>query len=317
MKLHVERITEKQFLHPRYWPTWLGLTILWLIAKLPWHVQMGLGKALGLLMFHTMRKRRFISCVNLELALTELPVEQRRQLNREHFISLGKGFVETAISWWGNGERLAAITQIEGAEHLHNALQQSGVILLTAHFTSMELAGRLLSTQHPDPHAVYRPHQNPVIEQQITKLRLKYCNKTIPRDHIREMIRSLQQGHVVWYAQDQHFHHKGSLFIPFFGVETPTNTATSRLAKLGGAQVIPFFTVRTDTGYLLRFLPKLEHFPGESVVEDTLRINAVIEQQIREFPAQYLWTHRRFKDPPEGGDRYQHYRDNPPTNGCL
>jgi KDO2-lipid IV(A) lauroyltransferase len=131
------------------------------------------------------------------------------------------------------------------------------------------------------------------------------------------MIRSLQQGHVVWYAQDQHFHHKGSLFIPFFGVETPTNTATSRLAKLGGAQVIPFFTVRTDTGYLLRFLPKLEHFPGESVVEDTLRINAVIEQQIREFPAQYLWTHRRFKDPPEGGDRYQHYRDNPPTNGCL
>jgi KDO2-lipid IV(A) lauroyltransferase len=67
---------------------------------------------------------------------------------------------------------------------------------------------------------------------------------------------------------------------------------------------VPFFTVRTETGYLLRFLPALDNFPSSSILDDTTRINSIIEQQVREFPAQYLWTHRRFKDSPEGINRY-------------
>jgi KDO2-lipid IV(A) lauroyltransferase len=316
MKLSVERISGKQFIHPRYWPAWLGIGILWLLTRLPWSVQMWLGKQLGLLMFHTMPRRRFISCVNLELAFPERSCTDRYELNRQHFISLGRGLLDTCLSWWGDEHKLDQLTHTEGMEHLQDAIRQGGVVLLSCHFTSLELGGRLLA-QHIPLHVVYRPHQNALIEWRVARLRTKRYGKTISRDNIREMIRSLKQGHTVWYAQDQHFHHKGSQFIPFFGILTPTNTATSRLAKLGEARVIPFFTVRTETGYLLRFLPPLDDFPGESAETDTLRINHIIEDQICEFPAQYLWTHRRFKDPPEGGDRYRHYRDNPPATGCC
>jgi KDO2-lipid IV(A) lauroyltransferase len=190
-------------------------------------------------------------------------------------------------------------------------MRLGGVVLLSAHFTSLELGGRLLARQIP-LHVIYRPHQNPLIEWRVARLRAKRYGKAISRDDIREMLRSLQQGQVVWYAQDQNFGHKNSIFAPFFGVQAATNTATTRISKIGKARVVPFFTVRVEKGYLLRFLPALENFPGDSILGDTSRINDLIEQQIREFPAQYLWTHRRYKDRPEGGNRYELYpKDNP------
>ncbi|WP_093069332.1 LpxL/LpxP family Kdo(2)-lipid IV(A) lauroyl/palmitoleoyl acyltransferase [Thiothrix caldifontis] len=302
----MERISGKQFLHPRYWLTWLGLGFLWLLVKLPWGMQMWLGKQLGLLMFFLLPKRRQICCINLGLAFPEFTPAERFQLNREHFISLGRGLLETALSWWGADTKLAKQTQIEGLEHLQAAMQQGGVVLLSAHFTSLELGGRILA-QYAPLHVIYRPHQNPLIEWRVARLRSKRYGKAISRDNIRDMIRSLQQGHVVWYAQDQNFGHKNAVFAPFFGVEAATNTATSRLAKLGKAQVVPFFTLRTATGYRLRFLPALENFPSQAILDDTTRINQLIEQQVREFPAQYLWTHRRYKDDPTGGNRYSLY----------
>lgn len=309
------RTTPQSLLHPRHWLTWLGLACLWLLVQLPWQVQMWLGKQLGLLLFKTLKRRRYICCVNLELAFPELSPEQRAKLNRQHFISMGQGLFETALSWWGNEKRLSELAFLEGLEHLKNAHQQGGVILLSAHFTSLELGGRLLAPYLP-LHVVYRPHQNPVIEQQVAKIRSKRYGQAISRDQIRTMVQSLKQGFPVWYAQDQHFDQKSSLFIPFFGVEAATNTATSRLASLGHAKIVPFFTVRQANGYLLRFLPALEDFPSESVHTDTARINQIIEQQVREFPEQYLWTHRRFKTSPDGSNRYLNHRCDHPESRC-
>ena len=311
MKVNVERVSGKQFLHPRHWATWFGLGCLWLLTQLPWAVQMWLGKWFGLLMFYTLPKRRLISCINLELAFPELTFAERNQLNREHFISLGRGIFDASLSWWGNMDKLNPRTQIEGMEHLQEALKHGGVVLLSAHFTSLELGGRLLA-QHFPLHVVYRPHQNPVIEWRVARLRSKRYGKALSRDDIRSMIRSLQHGFPVWYAQDQNFGHKHGLFAPFFGIPAATNTATSRISKLGHAQVVPFFTFRTEHGYLLRILPALDNFPSETLLADTVRINTIIEQQVREFPAQYLWTHRRFKDMPEGGNRYDLYSKESP-----
>ena len=307
--------SEPNYWHPKFWPTWLGLGLLWFVVKLPWSVQMWLGKGLGLLMFYSLKQRRYICCVNLELAFPGLSVAQRRALNREHFISLGRGLLETALSWWGSEQQLTRLARIEGLEHLQTARSEAGVVLLSAHFTSLELGGRMLAPHLP-LHVVYRPHQNPLIEDRVATLRAQRYGKAISRDNIRTMLHSLKQGHAVWYAQDQHFDQKNSLYIPFFGVEAATNTATSRIADIGNAKVIPFFTVRQADGYLLRILPPLQHFPSNSVAEDTLRINQLIEQQIRQYPDQYLWTHRRYKTAPDGSNRYQSHTSDFPQSCC-
>jgi Kdo2-lipid IVA lauroyltransferase/acyltransferase len=114
---------------------------------------------------------------------------------------------------------------------------------------------------------------------------------------VRTMMRALRQGHAVWYAPDQNYRHKGSLMVDFFGTPAPTNSATSRIAKATGASVVSYYTHRLEdgSGYHLYIQPPLQDFPSDDLADDTRRINALIEDQVRQQPAEYLWVHQRFK----------------------
>jgi len=126
--------------------------------------------------------------------------------------------------------------------------------------------------------------------------------KPLTRDDIRGMLRGLKQGHAVWYAPDQNYGASNSIFVPFFGIPALTITATSRLARMSGAAVVPYFPKRLqgNTGYQVAILPALENFPSDDPVADTIRINQLLEKYIRQAPEQYLWVHRRFKTRPTG-----------------
>jgi KDO2-lipid IV(A) lauroyltransferase len=149
--------------------------------------------------------------------------------------------------------------------------------------------------------AMYRPNENPALEDAIREWRGRRFGAPIGRDDVRGMLRALKNKEVVWYAFDQNFRHKHRVFAPFFGVPAATNTATSRLAQASGALVVPFFTRRLADGtYLQRLDPPLEGFPSGDPQADAVRLNALIEDWVREAPEQYLWTHRRFKTRPPG-----------------
>lgn len=288
-----------KFWHPRYWLIWLGISVLWLIIKLPITTQQTLAKLIGRLLYRLLKERRTVSCVNLKLAFPTLDQAAITKLNQQHFNGLAMGLFEAAMSWWASSERLSRLYSFEGEEHLTKALQQdNGVILLGAHFTSLELGGRLLNDHLKTVplHFVYRPHQNALLESIVANNRIKRYGSAIQKTELRSMVRTLKKGHTLWYAQDQSYQGKASIEVDFFGVATDTNSATSWLTKLSGATVIPFFTVRDPDGrYLLRTLPALKDFPSGDDALDTQRINDMIATQIREFPDQYLWTHKRFK----------------------
>ena len=129
-------------------------------------------------------------------------------------------------------------------------------------------------------------------------------------DQIKEldtkgMLKVLRQGRAIWYAPDQDYGRKQSLFVPLFGIEAATVTATSKFARLGRALVVPFTQERLadGSGYRLVVHPPLADFPGESEEADCLRINQWVEQAVRACPEQYLWAHRRFKTRPEGAPK--------------
>lgn len=291
--------------HPKHWPVWLLLFLLWLLTHLPYAWQMHIGKALGMLTGKLAKRRRRIASINLRLCFPELNETQRQTLVQKHFVSLGMGFMEMAMAWWVSDRRLKHLGKITGQEHLQTALQRGkGVILLSAHFTPLELSFRFL-LMHQAIHAVYRPHEHPVIEHTMVKQRSRYVEKAIPREAVRDMLRSLKANKALWFAPDQNFGHKGSVFADFFGIPAATNTATARLARITGAVVVPFFMRRLEQGgYLVELLPALEGFPCGDDVKDAQTINRVIENAVRQAPEQYFWMHRRFKDRPPGEERF-------------
>lgn len=292
-------------LHPRYWHWWLGVGILWSLTRLPlpwiWYI----GRQIGHIAYWLARRRRRIAAINLKLCFPELNDQERHTLLCQHFVSLGIGLLELPYASWASDAALCPFGQVTGLEHLHAALARSkGVILLSAHFTSLDCGSRFLKI-HTRLQGVYRPHENPVIDYFMTKGRKRHAEKVIPRGNTREMLRSLKQNKAVWFAMDQNFGHKNSVFAQFFGIPAATNTITARFAHISGAAVIPFFTQRLHDGrgyrgYQVTLQPPLDNFPSGDDVEDATRINRIIEQQIRQAPEQYLWVHRRFKDRPAG-----------------
>ncbi len=292
----------RAFLAPRYWLTWLGLALLRGGMRLPYRAQLTVGAGVGILIYYLMPWRRRVAQINIALCFPELSAAQQQALVKNNFRCAGISLLETALSWWASAARLKTLSQIEGIEHLQHALEKNrGVILLSAHFTCLEIGGRLLTLQQRF-HVMYKKHRNRLFEALMKQARERNYELAIERHDVRGMLRSLKQGNAVWYAPDQDFGAQHSVFAPFMGIVCATLAAPSRLAKMSGAPVVPFFPQRLDdgSGYRLILLPALENFPSGDELADATRINAVIEQAVRRAPEQYLWLHRRFKTRPPG-----------------
>ncbi|MET0071031.1 MAG: LpxL/LpxP family Kdo(2)-lipid IV(A) lauroyl/palmitoleoyl acyltransferase [Candidatus Thiodiazotropha sp.] len=283
---------------PRTWLAWTGLGLLWLLSQsIPYRLALPLGRLMGKLIYHASPKRRHIAAVNLGICFPQLDEGQRIRLLHDHFHSLGIGILMIGYAWWASDRKLRSLVDIEGIEHLQKSLERGkGIILLSAHFTDLEITGRLLSLFQPIA-VMYRPHENPVIEWAFSRNRRMRFEAAIPRNDIRQVVRTLKRNLPVWYAPDQSFKGRSSTLAPFFGEPAATNTATSRLARISGADVILFSGYRKQdgSGYRLVIDPPLNEFPSEDAQQDAGRINGLIEQAIAHAPEQYLWIHRRFK----------------------
>lgn len=286
---------------PKYWPTWIGLGLLRLTCLLPFNWQIGLGKSMGRLAHRIGAERRAITRRNIELCFPELSIQERNKLAREHFEALGVSLMEMGLARWATDKKLQAISTVEGVEIIQQTLDEGyGVILLCAHFTALEVSGRVFRLQSPPFDAVFRRFRSDFTTEILASTREKSVRHLIEKNDIKSMVRSLRNGVPVWYAPDQSYHLKQSALIPFFGVPAMTNIATTTLAKLGRAKVIPFLPRRLpEGGYELRILPPIEGLPSDDPIEDTKKYMAIIEAHIRLCPEQYYWVHRKFKNRPD------------------
>lgn len=286
-----------RLLAPRYWPTWIGLALLRLLALLPFGAMLSLGRLLGGLLRHL--PTGFVSTArrNIELCLPELDRAARERLLEAHFASLGIALLEIPLAWWSSPASIARLVRIEGREHLEAALARGrGAILLTAHFTPIEMAGRALASLTRIGF-LYRPTKNEALAYALERFRTGYGSRGISRDDIRTFVGALRNNECVWYAPDQSYRKKGAEMARLFGIPAASNTLTSRFARMTGAAVLPYFIQRLPgtQGYRAVIHPALDNFPSDDPVADTERYNHLIEAQVRLAPEQYLWIHRRFK----------------------
>jgi len=302
----VDRKPLSSFWTPRYWPTWFGMGLLRLVCLLPHRSALAVGQVLGRLAHRWGGSRRAIVRRNIELCFPELTTQERDALAYEHFKALGMTVIEMGLGRWASDGHLTSITTINGLEHLQAAVEKGqGIILLAAHFTTIEISGRVLALNSPPFDSVYRKNRSAFITELQRTGRERTVANTIEKRDIKKMVRSLRNGRPVWYAPDQSYNRKGAEIVEFFGIPSTQTTATSSLARLGKAVAIPFFPRRLKNGsYEMTLLPPFDDFPSDDPVADTRHYNAVLEEHIRSCPEQYFWIHRKFKDLPDGYPDY-------------
>lgn len=289
---------DKSLLHPKHWATWIGLGILVLLTRLPYRWQLAIGKRIGLILHKVARSRRHITEVNIRLCFPEKSAEEQAALVRQIFIDNGIGLMETFIAWFRHPSWLADRTEFIGFEKVREATAKGqGVMLLGAHYSMLDLAGSLVWNVQKVS-VSYRPQDNPVMNYLMERGRARLYNECLQRKDIRGFIRTLKAGNVLWYAQDQDFGRKNSIFVDFFGHPAATITATSRIAKAGKALVMPITYFRNDdnSGYVVTVHDPLP-IPSGDDAQDAQMVNDFLADQLRQHPSQYLWLHKRFKTP--------------------
>jgi KDO2-lipid IV(A) lauroyltransferase len=294
--------TPLKLWHPKYWPTWLLLGILWLITRLPLKANLAIARQFGRCLYYFAPRRRRITETNIRLCFPELGETERTALVKNIFIENARGFVEALFGWWNKEKRLKPLVEFHGLENLEAAKSRgNGVIILGMHLTTLDLAGTFFNL-FEDADVIYRRQKNPVFDFVIRHGREKNFKHVIDRADTRRIFKNLKQGRMIWYAPDQDYGRKVSVFAPFFGIPAASITATARLAKLNDSPILVFTHYRKEdnSGYVLNMSKPLENYPTGDDVADATRINSIIEESIRVRPEQYMWTHRRFKTRPEG-----------------
>lgn len=293
---------HRALLHPRHWGTWAGMAGWWLLCQLPYGCLRGLARLLSPLLMRLSHSRRRIAARNLALCFPALDESARQQLLRDNFFSTTLALFETGMAWFWPHWRLRRLFTVTGLEHLDDGSGR-GVILMAMHFTTLDIGAAFINMSATID-GMYRPHKNPVFDYIQRKGRERHNAHTtvIPRKDVRGMVRALKRGRVIWYAPDQDYGPKQSVFAPFFGVEAASVTATATFARLGNARVVPFVQTRLagGAGYRVTVYPALQDFPQGDERADARAINHFIEQRILEQPEQYMWVHRRFKTRPPG-----------------
>ena len=299
--------------HPRNWLMALLLQSLkGCHLLLPYRLKLSLCRGLGRGLYHCARRRRHIVDVNARLCFPALDDAERQAFVRQNFEDWGVSLLEMAMGWWGRAEPALASLEVRGEEHFRDALDAgNGVILLGAHFTSIDLGSTLFRRHFGAAipvHVVHRLQNNQWLNAVMTNGRLRNVSSVVSKDDMRAILRLVRGREVIWYAADQDFGLTNSVFAPFFNHPAATLTATARLAGVKGAPVVMMGHYRQQTRdddgrwqtrYVLEFFAPLVDFPSGDAVQDATAVNQIIATAIERAPTQYMWLHRRFKNQPD------------------
>lgn len=277
------------------------IALLWLLHWLPLPILGRIGNAVGWLMYYAIPKRRKIALTNLRLCMPELGEAQRVDIAKRHFMGYSRSILERSLIWWAPIPRLRRLIHIEPS--VPQAEMESGpTILLCPHFVCLDVAG--VAARVIPVSTIYSPQKNKAFDDLLRYGRERFGPVRLftREDGVKPILRALRDGLPYFMLPDMDFGEKDAAFVPFFGIPAATLTALGRLSAATGAKVIPVIATFLPNykGYRVVFYPAWEDYPGKDMIAATQRMNDFIEARVREHPAEYFWTHKRFKTRPPG-----------------
>ena len=280
------------------------------LGRLPARAAYMTGRAMGKLAYLLAADLRRTGAINLRLAFPEKSDKERSQLLRESFGSLGRllGFFSQFSS--RSREDLARLIEVQGLEHLEAAKAVHGnrLILYTGHLGAWELTSFGLSlVNHPFTFLVRRI-DNPRIEEMVDRVRKKFGNETIDKlSAARSMLKILRSGETpLGLLPDLNTLDDEAIFVDFMGVPAATTFVVAKLAVRTKTPLVPVFAPWSEEKgkYLLIVEPLIPVEPTGDEEADvrqlTIKLTQRIENQIRQYPGQWLWIHKRWKTRPPG-----------------
>jgi KDO2-lipid IV(A) lauroyltransferase len=248
---------------------------------------------------------------NIELCFPEMTRSEQRRLIRQSLVETGKSILEASVLWMRPGEKaLQLIRQVDGLDVAMKARDAGyGLILATPHLGAWEAAGLYCGATFGMT-CLYRPLRMIKLEALVHDARSRLGASYVPASAhgIRAVSVAAGRGGTVAMLPDQEPRSGSGHFAPFFGMPAYSMTLLVRLSKRTGAPVVFTYCERLPRGrgYHLHFREAPQEIHSLDTDTAVTAMNRAIEGLIRECPAQYQWSYRRFGNRPDGSRSVYH-----------
>jgi KDO2-lipid IV(A) lauroyltransferase len=283
---------------------YLLIGIIRLVSWLPLSMAHGLGRLIGLSLWYSRSSTAKVAMINLKLCFPDESPELRKQKAKNSLIALGKTYAEMGMSWmWPIPKVQKLITQVEGMEHLQQALDNdNGIILIAPHLGNWELLNHFFR-QHLFMTVMYKAPKIPALNTFIFNTRKRVDVGLVPANKrgVLSLFKLLKKKGVIAVLPDQEPSESSGVFAPFFGQPALTGKLIGDLAKKTPAYLLCCYAKRLDDGnYAVVLKPANEDIRNEDSVVAATALNQSIEACILDCPEQYQWGYKRFRIQPEG-----------------
>ncbi len=280
---------------------YFAVCLLTLLAKaLPVEVSTWIARRVGDLSYLILNKRRRIALENVTKAFGNTITESRKkQIVRAAFesaaLSMTELFIVTKIK--KEAEKRFKLFNIHCLEEAFS--KKKGVVLVISHLGSWEYLSFLPYLTGQPWSVIVKDIRNPYIDRVYNTMRRKMTVVPIPKtSSVRTILTELKNGRGVAILIDQWAGDEG-IWVDFFNQGTSTTSIPARLAEKTGCALVPAYCLRKSPGnYEIHAELAVEwdrNIPDWEMVL-TQKLNAVLEKQIRQYPEQWLWGHRRWKE---------------------
>jgi KDO2-lipid IV(A) lauroyltransferase len=276
-------------------------------SRLPLSVTRSLTSVVSRLALRFMKRERQRMRDNIAIAFPELDERQQSRIMAGCADHLGRVLAEIAWLWRATEADVLSVCEIEGAEHLQTAVDEGqGGIVATGHLGNWEMLNAYLSAAGFPITVAVRELDDPRVDELVTRLRSRFGSAGVPRGTTagRRLLRAIGEGRGVGLLIDQDIPSIPGVFVPFFGRLAWTPSGAAMLALRGRCPVLPGFIHRKPDGtHKIKIYPSLpvpSKGPArERVNEMTAAITAAVEWQVRAWPEQWVWMHRRWRTRPD------------------
>jgi Kdo2-lipid IVA lauroyltransferase/acyltransferase len=280
------------------------------LSLLPDFILYPLGVIGGFIGYCLDRRHLKIGMKNLSIAFPDRSEEERRRILRASYVNLGKGMAEYVRLAGFFHTRLRDRVAYDRYHYWTDVMHKypgKGIVVLSAHFGNFELLA-CAHAMHGHQISLVHHTQRFLAGDALATFARERCGVEILRKHsaARAVLKALRSGEMVGVPFDQNAKRSEAVWVPFFGEPAATTSGVARMVAISGAPVIPAFIVREKDGRHHRIeiqdeIPIQRTGDGEAdVLENTRRFVKVIEDMVRRYPEQFLWTHRRYRTRPRG-----------------
>ncbi|KUG21623.1 lipid a biosynthesis lauroyl acyltransferase [hydrocarbon metagenome] len=293
-------------------PTTTTKIMLFVGHRIPLFVRKGVFIRLFMLFYHVGTKNRLITLHNLMRSFPEKDLKEIIKIAKgvyRHFATVAAEFFDMP---YVTKETIHKWAEVEGLENYKAAIAKGkGILSIVAHFGNWEILPFGVPIYARTINIVYRPLDNPVIDNMVEYVRTMMGNTLIPKGGSgKRILELLKENQIVGLLSDQNVDLQEGVFVDFFGRPACTGKGLAVMAMRSGAPVIALFPARQKSGkYKAVITPAIEAVStGDyqaDILTNTQRFTKVIEDIVREYPEQWFWFHQRWKTKPYQPQFYQ------------